>query len=57
MGHDAFLYLYDEQNEKVGVGYPQKLLKKVEREEREDIVFGCYNHIVLRKGGREGGRE
>ena len=54
----ASLYLDDEQNEEVCVGYSQELLKQVARQESDQVVLGGGHHIVLwREGGRERERE
>ena len=39
--------LNDEQNQEVGVGHSQELLKQIARQERQYIVLGGDHHIVL----------
>lgn len=43
------VYLKDHEEEEVGVGEPSELLKEVEWEEGEDVVFGGLDGIVLKQ--------
>ena len=45
--HAVRVHLYDEQDEEVSVGHPQKLLEEVEGEERNDVVLWRRHHVVL----------
>lgn len=40
-------YLQNQQEKEVSIGYSLKLFKQVERQESEEIVFRCFNWIVL----------
>lgn len=46
-------YLETEEEEEVGIGQSLELLKQIEREKGEEIVFGGFNGIVLH-GEQEG---
>lgn len=40
-------YLQNQQEKKVSIGYSLELFKQVERQESEEVVFWCFNWIVL----------
>lgn len=41
-------YLKDQEEEEVGVGESAELLKEVQRQEREEVVFGRPDGVVLK---------
>lgn len=42
-------HLQDEQEEEVGIGDPLELLKQVERQKSEGVVFGGFDGIGLQE--------